>query len=196
MRKRVLNVGGDTKETALPPHFADYEQHLLDIRPGPDVDLEHDARRLTELAPDQYEAIYCSHNLEHYHRYEVYQVLAGFKHVLKPAGFVQIIVPDVRFVMERMIKQGHDLDQVLYQSPVGPIKYRDVVYGYGPEIESTGQDFYAHKTGFSVDILEKVLIQAGFEWLAIGDIPQRYEVLAYAAVKDPEPETLQLLGLA
>ncbi len=195
MTKRVLNVGGATKNTPLPPHFSKYEHHLLDIRSGPDIDLQHDARCLTELAPDQYEAIYCSHNLEHYHRYEVYRVLAGFQHILRPGGFVQIIVPDVRYVMERMIKQGHDLDQILYQSPVGPIKYRDVIYGYGPEIESTGQDFYAHKTGFSVAILKKVLMQAGFKWLAIGDIPQRYEVLAYAAFNAPEPETLQLLGL-
>lgn len=196
MSKRVLNVGGDSKATPLPPHFAGWQHDLLDIRPGPDVDLVMDARELGQHTPGVYDAVFCSHNLEHYYRHDVYKVLAGFQHVLKPDGFVHIIVPDLHYVLERMIKLGLDLDDTCYQAQVGPIKFRDIVYGYGPEIESTGEPHYAHKTGFSPKIMEKVLLQAGFEWMAVGDIPQRYEVLAYASVKEPSEATLQMLGLA
>ncbi len=42
-----------------------------------------------------------------------------------------------------------DLDDILYSSAAGPITVRDVVYGWGKQIEDSGVDFYAHKTGFS-----------------------------------------------
>ena len=38
------------------------------------------------IAAAEYDSVYCSHNLEHYHRHEVPRVLAGFRHVLKAGG--------------------------------------------------------------------------------------------------------------
>jgi len=40
---------------------------------------------------------------------------------------------------------------------VGAITAHDMIYGYAPEIEAGGQDFYAHKTGFSRDSLLRAL---------------------------------------
>ena len=37
--RRVLNVGGGSKGVALPPHFQDWEQLLLDIDPRVGADL-------------------------------------------------------------------------------------------------------------------------------------------------------------
>ena len=48
-----------------------------------------------------------------------------------------------------MVEKNLDIDDFLYQSPEGPITVRDVIYGYGAEIERSGNDFYAHKTGFT-----------------------------------------------
>jgi hypothetical protein len=38
----------------------------------------------------------------------------------------------------------------------------DVLYGFGVEIERSGQDFYAHKNGFTEKSLLKALETAGF----------------------------------
>lgn len=58
-------------------------------------DVVCDARQLSQLPRATYDAVYCSHNLEHYYRHDVPKVLAGFSHVLKVGGFVHIIVPDM-----------------------------------------------------------------------------------------------------
>lgn len=160
--KRVLNVGGNTKAIALPPQYADYEHLLLDINPRGGADLVCDARELATLAPSQFDAIYCSHNLEHYHRHEVPKVLAGFLHVLKPDGFAQIRVPDLQAVMQATLERRRDLEDTLYVSPSGPITVLDVIYGLGSEIERSGNDFYAHKTGFTNASLNRLVQRAGF----------------------------------
>jgi ubiquinone/menaquinone biosynthesis C-methylase UbiE len=162
MTKRVLNVGGNSKKIALPPHFADFEHLLLDIDPTCSPDIVCDARKLTTLSAGQFDAVYCSHNLEHYYRHDVPTVLAGFIHVLKEGGFAHIRVPDLQEVMRLTIERGLDIDDVLYQSPLGPIMVVDVLYGYSVEIERSGQDFFSHKTGFTQKSLFKVLQSAGF----------------------------------
>ena len=160
--KKVLNVGGNSKAISLPPQYADFEHVLLDIDPQGSPDIVCDARELTTLPAGQFEAVYCSHNLEHYYRHDVPKVLAGFMHVLRDDGFAQIRVPDIREVMRLSIEKDLDIEDVLYQSDAGPIMVLDVLYGHGVEIEQSGQDFYAHKTGFTVKSLYKVLLEAGF----------------------------------
>lgn len=160
--KKVLNVGGNNKSISLPPQYNNYENILLDIDPRGAPDIVCDARRLTTLDASQFDAVYCSHNLEHYYRHEVPRVLSGFLHVLKENGFAQIRVPDINAVMRTTIEQDLDIDDVLYQSAAGPIMVVDVLYGHGAEIERSGEDFYAHKTGFTRKSLLKALNLAGF----------------------------------
>ena len=45
--KKVLNVGGNNKSIALPPHYAGFEHLLLDIDPAGSPDIVCDARELT-----------------------------------------------------------------------------------------------------------------------------------------------------
>ena len=191
--KKVLNVGGGHKGIPLPPLYAGFEHLLLDIDPRGEPDILCDARRLETLAPAQFDAVYCSHNLEHYRRHEVPQVLRGFLHVLKPEGFVQIAVPDIQAALRKADAQGLDLDDVLYQSAVGPITVLDVIYGYHVEIERSGQDFYAHKTGFSVKSLGEALIRAGFSNYYGAVTP--VEIVALAFRQPPSPELRTSLGL-
>jgi ubiquinone/menaquinone biosynthesis C-methylase UbiE len=161
-QKKVLNVGGNSKTISLPSQYTDFEHVLLDIDPQGSPDIVCDARELTTLPAGQFDAVYCSHNLEHYYRHEVPKVLAGFLHVLSDDGFAQIRVPDIREVMRVSIEKDLDIEDVLYQSDAGPIMVLDVLYGHGVEIEQSGQDFYAHKTGFTVKSLYRVLLDAGF----------------------------------
>ncbi|MGY8720237.1 MAG: methyltransferase domain-containing protein, partial [Verrucomicrobiia bacterium] len=128
-KMKVLNVGGNNKSIPLPPYFKDFEHLLLDIDPRGKPDVVADARELDKLEAKQFDAIYCSHNLEHYYRHDVMKVLKGFHHVLKDQGFAEIRVPDIHAVMTTLVDEEKDIDDVLYDSPAGPITIRDVVYG-------------------------------------------------------------------
>lgn len=190
---RVLNVGGGSKEIALPPQYAGFEHVLLDIDPAGGPDLCCDARELGTLEPAQFDAVYCSHNLEHYHKHEVPRVLAGFRHLLKPGGWAQVRVPDIPAVMRMAVERGLDVEDTLYSSPAGPISVLDVVYGLGRQIEESGVDFYAHKTGFSNASLARALRQAGFPhtFSALGNL----EINTIAFAEPPGPEARARFGL-
>lgn len=180
-QRHVLNVGGGHRNIALPKHYADWHRLMLDIDPKADPDVLLDARKLATLPAGQFDAVYCSHNLEHYHEHEVGAVLAGFAHVLKqPAGFVEIRVPDVYAIAVEIATRGRELDEVLYTSPAGPIRLIDVLYGYSRAIEQSGVDFYAHKTGFTRATLRRALHAAGFTHAYRLASLGKYEVRAVA----------------
>ncbi len=191
--KKVLNVGGNNKAIALPPQYAGFEHILLDIDPEGSPDIVCDARELIQLQPNQFEAVYCSHNLEHYYQHDVAKVLAGFIHVLKPEGFAHIRVPDIPQVMRVAVQKDLDVEDVLYHSDVGPIRVLDVLYGHAKEIEDSGEDFYAHKTGFSAKSLYNALLKAGFSnaYCSIGNL----EINAVAFLQSPDAANRQLFNI-
>jgi hypothetical protein len=191
--KKVLNVGGNSKAIALPPQYAGFDHCLLDIDPKGSPDIACDARELKTLEAGSFDAVYCSHNLEHYYRHDVQRVLAGFLHILKDGGFAQIRVPDINEVMRQTIERGLDIDDVLYTSPAGPIMVLDVLYGYSIEIETSGQDFYAHKTGFTEKSLLAALDRAGFS--KTYSMAENLEISAIAFKGKPDQAALALFGL-
>jgi hypothetical protein len=193
-RQRLLNVGGNSKAIPLPPRYADFEHVLLDIDPTGGADIVCDARELSALEPMQFDAVYCSHNLEHYYRHDVPCVLAGFLHVLKDGAFVHIRVPDLQEVMQITMERGLDIDEVLYQSPAGPIMVLDVIYGYSVEIERSGQDFFAHKTGFTQRSLTKALSKAGFSTAYVGTGNLEINAIAFKGTPDPAARAVQHPG--
>lgn len=191
--KKVLNVGGNNKAISLPPQYAGFEHLLLDIDPRGAPDIVMDARNLASLDAGQFDAIYCSHNLEHYYRHDVRTVLAGFLHVLKDGGFAHLRVPDLQEVMRVTVERGLDVDDVLYQSPAGPIMVLDVLYGYHAEIEQSGQDFFAHKTGFTKRSLTNALQEAGFSM--VFSVTGNLEINALAFKGSPDQATRALFNL-
>lgn len=191
--KKILNVGGNSKTIPLPPQYAEFEHILLDIDPKGSPDIVCDARELTTLDANQFDAVYCSHNLEHYYQHDIPKVLAGFLHVLKEGGFAHIRVPDIGEVMRVTIERGLDIDDVLYQSPAGPIKVLDVLYGYGVEIEQSGHDFYSHKTGFTQKSLLRTLLSSKFS--KIYSVVGNLEINALAFKGEPDHITRVLFNL-
>jgi hypothetical protein len=191
--RRVLNVGGNNRSIPLPEQYRGWENVLLDIDPRGNPDVLCDARELAKLEGAAYDAVYCSHNLEHYYRHDAPKVLAGFRHVLKDAGFADIRVPDMADVMRQAVQKSMDIDDVLYQSPAGPITVRDVIYGYGVEIERSGNDFFAHKTGFTQKSLVRMLEGCGFPF--VFSMSRNLEVLALAFKQKPDEYVRSLFGL-
>lgn len=192
-KKRVLNVGGGSEAIALPPQYAGFDVLRLDIDPAVAPDVLCDARELERLEPSQFDAIYCAHNLEHYYRHDVPKVLAGFVHVLKAGGCAHIIVPDIAEVMRVAVERRLDLEDVLYTSPAGPISVRDVIWGWGVEIERSRNDFFAHKTGFTPKSLIQAVERAGFGpyYHTTGN----YEAHVLAFKSAPDREMKKLFGL-
>ena len=86
-------------------------------------------------------------------------------------------------MIETVVQTDLDLDSVLYQAPVGPIRVCDVLWGYQKEIRESGQPYYAHLIGFSRNTLGRALKDAGFEYILIGG--GRYELRALAYKQRP-----------
>ena len=191
--KKVLNVGGGSKSIALPPQYAAFEHLLLDIDPKGEPDIVCDARQLSGLPAAQFDAVYCSHNLEHYYRHDVPRVLAGILHVMKDGGFVQIRVPDLTELMRVTVSQGLDVDDVLYTSPAGPVMILDVLYGHSPTIERSGEEFFAHKTGFTQKSLSNAVARAGFSSMFC--MTGNLEINLIAFKGKPDPDVRALFGL-
>jgi SAM-dependent methyltransferase len=191
----VLNVGGGSKQIPIPGHYSGWTHLLLDIDAGGNPDVICDARKLSTLQGEQFNAVYCSHNLEHYYMHDALKVLRGFLHVLKPDGFAEIRVPDLSSVMKRVVAAGLDVEDTLYVSPSGPISVRDVIYGFGKQIEISGVDFYAHKTGFTPASLRAALIQSGFPHVFVFESEDAFEVRAVAFKSEPAERLRAMLHL-
>lgn len=192
--RKVLNVGGNNKVIPLPPVYSDWQHVLLDIDPGGDPDIICDARNLKTLPAKQYDAVYCSHNLEHYYNFDAPIVIQGFLHVLKDDGFVHILVPDIKEVMSIVIQKNLDMDDILYHSPAGiPVLVRDVIYGWETEMRAMGNDFYSHKNGFTPLSLRKLLHKTGFSHVYTGTA--NLEVIGIAFKEAPSDYYKKLLDL-
>lgn len=192
--RSFLNVGGGSKRVPVPAHYAGWKHVLLDVNPAGGVDIALDARQLDELPAAAFDAVYCSHNLEHYYLHEVPVVLEGFAHVLKRDGFIELRVPDLAAVMAEAVRRGLDIEDALYSSPAGPISVRDVLYGLGSEI-ARGNEYYAHRTGFTERALRRQLAAAGFGHVHTLAAMGGYELHVAGFRGPPSDEARARLGL-
>ena len=135
----VLNVGGGPTRT-LPPEYAGWDQDLLDIDPTVLPDVCMDALRLVDSDPDEYDAVYCSNNIEHFYAHEVPVVLSGFRHVLRPGGKAEIVVPHIVAMIAEMLENNLDLTDTWYRTGEGvPITFHDVLYGWNAQLAQIGR---------------------------------------------------------
>lgn len=163
----VLNVGGGSRN--LPAQFDGWKQHLLDIDPNVNPDVCCDGATLGSRSAlfGQYDAVYCSHNLEHYYWHDVPKVLSGFLKVLKAGGYAEIHVPNIKHLMQTI--GSLDIQDVWYRLADGtPVTYHDVLYGWDRAM-SNGNLFYAHKCGFTPISLMVALSDVGFRDIQIVD---------------------------
>ena len=161
--RRVLNVGSGPAragrlQEGFDPRF--WTEVRLDVDPATRPDLIGSVLALSAVVPEaSYDAIWCSHVLEHLYGHEVVPALEQFRRVLKPDGFAVVTSPDIMAVAQRIVARG--VDDVAYVSPGGPIAPLDMLYGHGASIEA-GNRFMAHRTGFTADRLGSLAARAGF----------------------------------
>jgi len=175
-RKVVLHVGcGRSHAESLHPRFRseEWQELRLDIDPDVKPDIVASIVDMSSVKADSVDAIWSSHNLEHVYAHEVPVVLRGFYRVLRPGGEALITMPDLQAV-GKFISSGK-LEDPVYVSPAGPISALDMVFGHRDSVRA-GNDFMAHRTGFSARTLSQKLRDAGFE-----DINVRSKDLALLA---------------
>lgn len=135
----------------LPSWLEGYDEVRLDIDERHKPDIVADMRALGEIG--QFDVVYSSHSLEHLYPHDGRKALAEFYRVLVPNGRVIVIVPNLEG-----IKANED---VVYESPSGPITGLDMIYGARWLIEA--MPYMAHKNGFTKLTLEAEMKAAGFD---------------------------------
>lgn len=144
MAKSVLHVGCGTDP--LPEWLSGFIETRLDI--NPDANPHIVASMLDMGNIGEFDAVLCQHALEHLYPHEVSNALNEFRRVLKPGGHVIVFVPDLQDV--------GPTEEVLLQSPAGPITGIDMIYGYRPALASNPH--MQHKTGFVAETLAKAMV--------------------------------------
>lgn len=160
--RTVLHVGcGFPNPNKLHATFRSgtWKEVRLDIDPAVKPDVVSDIADMSPVATASVDAVWSSHNVEHLHAHQVPVAFGEFLRVLKPGGFVLITLPDLQTVCRYIADDK--LEDVLYESPAGPIYPIDVVYGHRPSI-GRGNHFMAHRTGFTARTLGAKLERAGF----------------------------------
>lgn len=134
----------------LPFWLSECEETRLDIDARVQPDIVASITDMGDIGTFDY--VYTAHTLEHLYEHEVPFALSEFMRVLNDGGAAIIFVPDLEGV--------EPTDDVLYESPGGPICGRDLFYG--PTRYVSCNQYYAHHTGFVQSTLEKALKTAGF----------------------------------
>jgi len=75
-----------------------------------------------------------------------------------------LTLPDLQRIAELVANDG--LEDEAYNSPAGPITPLDMIYGHTPSL-ARGNEYMAHRTGFTARTLGQLLIEAGFTSVAL-----------------------------
>ena len=153
---RVLHVGCGI--APLPEWLQGHEETRLDLNPEHEADVVADMTTMGDIGT--YDAIYCSHALEHLSASDAARALTEFHRVLNPGGYAAIFVPDLEGV--------HPTEDILYVSPAGPVSGLDLIYGFHSFIGKFPH--MQHRTGFIRETLDAALQGAGFTRVIVNRI--------------------------
>jgi SAM-dependent methyltransferase len=163
VRKSVLNAGsGPANSNRLHPVFAPekWTEVRLDVDPRTRPDLLGSFADMRGAVGDaRFDALFCSHAIEHLYAHEVTPAFAEFLRVLKPNGFALVTCPDLAAIASHLL--DHGAESIAYQSPAGPIRPIDMLFGHSQSI-ADGRLSMAHKTGFTAQRLARTALAAGF----------------------------------
>jgi len=187
--KTLLNVGcGFSNKSELKGFDNDdWEEIRLDIDSTVKPDIVGTLTDMSLVETGSVDAVYSSHNIEHIYPHEVRIALKEFYRVLKDDGIVVITCPDLQSVCEAVVNDK--LLEPLYEAENGhQISPIDILYGWRLPI-SQGNEYMAHKGGFTYSVLNTAFFEAGFKARYGGRFPMGGEHnLFLVAFKQKEPE--------
>lgn len=157
--KLLLHAGCGPAINKPPSDFQAYKEIRLDADRNVQPDIVASIVAMPMIKDGGFDAIFCSHTLEHLYSFEVALALREFARVLVRGGLLRIHVPDLQSIGGKLALD--ELDHVAYISPCGPIAPIDMIYGHQGAI-GAGNLFMAHKTGFTKGVMTRALERAGF----------------------------------
>tara|TARA_B100000902_G_scaffold140954_1_gene138857 strand:+ start:32 stop:631 length:600 start_codon:yes stop_codon:yes gene_type:complete len=174
--KQLLHVGpGYSTKKDIIKFFnnEDWQETRVDINRDVNPDILGGMQDLSNVKKNYYDAIYSSHSIEHVYQYEVNGVLREFYKVLNDDGVAVITCPELKSVC-KLILEDKILDTA-YVSEAGPITPIDILYGHRDSIKK-GNEFMAHKNGFTLKTLTKECHLAGFKSVAGIERPSYFDI--------------------
>ena len=186
--KNLLHVGCgyNTKENTLKYYDDEWKETRVDINPDVNPDILGTMKDLSNVQNNYYDSVFSSHSIEHVYIHEVNTVLKAFYRVLKQNGFLVITCPDLKSISKLIVEDK--LLEVAYESPAGSINPADMLWGHSNSIKE-GNEFMAHKCGFTKKTLMGVCTNANFKSVAGIERPKLFDLWVVAQKNKIEKET-------
>ena len=186
--KTFLHVGcGPKDETQIKGFNNDnWKEIRFDIDKNVKPDLEGTLTDMSLVETGSVDAVYSAHNIDHIYPHEVRIALKEFYRVLKDDGIVVLTCPDLQSICEAVVNDK--LLEPLYESEEGhPISPIDILYGWRMPI-AQGNEYMAHKGGFTYSALNASFFEAGFKARYGGRMPINGGELFLVAFKQKKSE--------
>lgn len=189
-RKILMNVGCGAPNGGRMPAFYSPEawrEVRLDIDPANQPDIVANFSDMRGVVPDHaVDSIFSSHSIEHLYAHEIIPAFREFARVLRPDGFMLVTCPDLVTIARYMLEHGSEA--VAYESPAGPIRPIDMLFGHGLSI-SRGAINMAHRTGFTAPRLARIAMEAGFKETRVME-GKVFDLWAVLLGPEAEPEKI------
>ena len=192
--KIFLHVGCGhlNKSSCLGFENDNWKEIRLDIDKNVNPDIVGTLTDMKLVESGSVDAIYSSHNIEHIFPHEVPIALREFYRVLKEDGMVVITCPDLQSVCEAVLQDK--LLEPLYESDIGPISPIDILYGHRGFI-AQGNEYMAHKGGFTYSVLDRAFYEAGFKIRYGGRRPAAWDLFIVAFKQEKSDEEIKKIAL-
>ena len=192
--KKFLHVGcGHATKNKTTKAFAsdDWQEVRLDIDEAVNPDIVSSVLDLSIIDPGSFDAVFSSHNIEHVYAHQVPIMLKEFLRILNKDGFFVAACPNLLPIARLIVEDK--LTEPAYTSPAGPIAPLDMLYGLGAAI-ARGNEFMAHKCGFTPKSLNAALLGAGFKGAAMMSRDRYYDIWVVATKETTEKDKLEELA--
>ena len=192
--KTLLNVGCGYSNISQLKGFnsVTWKEIRLDIDNNVKPDIVGTLTDMKLVETGSVDAIYSSHNIDHIYPHEVPIVLKEFYRVLKDDGIVVITCPDLQSVCEAVVKDK--LLEPLYETSEGvKISPIDILYGLRSDI-SKGNEYMAHKGGFTYSVLNASFAEAGFKARYGGRSQEGWDLFLVAFKQEKAEEEIKKIA--
>lgn len=174
-----VGCGPKSKEHTTKVFNSDvWDEIRFDIDNSHNPDILGSMTDMSMLENNSVDAIFSSHNIEHLYFHEAELAIKEFFRVLKPSGYVFLLCPDIISVCNAIVEKGPYAS--LYNTSAGlSISPIDVIYGWRTAIRG-GNDFMAHKFGYSEKTLINLFREGGFSNTASTSRASHYDIVLLA----------------
>ena len=187
-----VGCGPHNKSSCLGFNNDNWKEIRLDIDKNVNPDIVGTLTDMKLVETGSVDAVYSSHNIEHIFPHEVPIALREFYRVLKEDGMVSITCPDLQSVCEAVVQDK--LLEPLYESDIGPISPIDILYGHRGFI-AQGNEYMAHKGGFTYSVLDRAFYEAGFKIRYGGRRPVDWDLFLVAFKQEKSDEETKKIAL-